>query len=100
MDSQVSKSMFYSSGSQSCSSRCPALHPEPVPGHLHQGGILISRGGTNQVVCVGVSGGKRAICDHVQLLMLAKACNRFLMCAVLSVSLSLSKSITFSKEGR
>ncbi len=39
-----------------------------------------------------------AICDRVQLLMLAKACNCFLMCAVLSVSLS--KSIMFSKEGR
>ncbi len=54
-------------------------------------------------VCVGGggnSGGKRAICDRVQLLTLAKACNRFLMCAVLSVSLSLSKSIKFSKEGR
>ncbi len=54
-------------------------------------------------VCVlggGDSAGKRAICDRVQLLMLAKACNRFLMCAVLSVSLSLLKSITFSKEGR
>ncbi len=51
-------------------------------------------------LCVGgaVSGGKRAICDRVQLLTLAKACNSFLMCAVLSVSLS--KSITFSKEGR
>ncbi len=32
--------------------------------------------------------------------LLAKACKRFLMCAVLSGSLSLSKSITFSKEGR
>ncbi len=54
-------------------------------------------------VCVGGggnSGGKRAICDRVQLLTLAKACNRFLMCAVLSVSLSLSKSIKFSEEGR
>ncbi len=50
----------------------------------------------------GGSGGKRAICDRVQLLLLAKACNHFLMCAVLSLllSLSLSKSITFSKEGR
>ncbi len=46
------------------------------------------------------SGGKHAICDRVQLLSLAKACKRFLMCAVLSVSVSLSKSITFSKEGR
>ncbi len=36
----------------------------------------------------------------MQLLMLTKVCNCFLMCAVLSVSLSLSKSITFSKEGR
>ncbi len=36
----------------------------------------------------------------MQLLTLAKACNRFLMCAVLSVSLSLLKSIMFSKEGR
>ncbi len=44
--------------------------------------------------------GKRAICDRVKLLTLAKACNCFLMCAVLSVSLSLLKSITFSKEGR
>ncbi len=64
-------------------------------------------GGTNHVVCVCVcveggwdSGGKRAIYNRVQLLTLAKACNRFLMCAVLSVSLPLSKSITFSKEGR
>ncbi len=48
----------------------------------------------------GGLGGKRAICDRVQLLLLAKACNHFLMCAVLSVLLSLSKSITFSKEGR
>ncbi len=46
----------------------------------------------------GGLGGKRAICDRVQLLTLAKACNRFLMCVVLSVLLSLS--ITFSKEGR
>ncbi len=45
----------------------------------------------------GDSGGKRAICDRVQLLTLAKACNHFLMCAVLLVSLS--KLITFSKEG-
>ncbi len=51
-------------------------------------------------VCVSGGGGNRAICDRVQLLTLAKACNRVLMCAVLSVSLSLSKSITFSKEGR
>ncbi len=29
---------------------------EPAPGHLHQGGILISRGGTNHV-CVCVWGG-------------------------------------------
>ncbi len=77
------------------------LFPETAPGHLHQGGICISRGGTNHVVCVGGgSVGKRAICDRVQLLTLAKVCNRFLMCAVLSVSLSHSKSITFSKEGR
>ncbi len=83
------------------------LASESAPGHLHQGGIWISRGGTNHVVCVcfgggggGYSGGKRAIYDRVQLLTLAKACNRFLMCAVLSVSLSLSKSIRFSKEGR
>ncbi len=48
----------------------------------------------------GGSGGKRASCDRVQLLTLAKACNCILMCAVLSVSLSLSKSITFSKEGK
>ncbi len=34
----------------------------------------------------------------MQLLTLAKACNCFLMCAVLSVSLS--KSIKYSKEGR
>ncbi len=42
-------------------------------------------------------GGERAISDRVQLLRLAKAFNFFLMCAVLSVSPSLSKSITFSK---
>ncbi len=37
-----------------------------------------------------VSAGKRAICDHVHLLMLAKACNRFLMRAVFFwVSLSM-----------
>ncbi len=46
------------------------------------------------------SGGKHAICDRVQLLTLTKACNCFLMCTVLSLSLSLSKSITFSKEER
>ncbi len=52
-------------------------------------------------VYVGSGGGdNRAVCDRVQLLMLAKACNRILMCSVLSVSLSLSKSITFIKEGR
>ncbi len=28
-------------------------------------------------VCVCVWGGKQAICDHVQLLTLAKSCNRF-----------------------
>ncbi len=73
---------------------------EPAPGHLHQGGILISRGGTNHIVCVGggVFRWERAICDRVQLLTLAKVCNHFLMYAVLSVLLS--KSITFSKEGR
>ncbi len=42
-------------------------------------------------------GGERAISDRVQLLRLVKAFNFFLMCAVLSVSPSLSKSITFSK---
>ncbi len=88
---------------------------EPAPGHLHQGGIWISRGGggTNHIVCecvcvcvcVGVGGGMArecppTICDRVQLLTLAKACSRFLMCTVLSVSLSLSKSIMFSKKGR
>ncbi len=75
------------------------FYPEPAPGHLHQGGILISWGG-KKGGGGGGSGGKRAICDRVQLLTLVKACNRFLMCAVLEVSLSLSKLITFSKEGR
>ncbi len=42
-------------------------------------------------------GRERANSDRVQLLSLAKAFNCFLMCAVLSVSPSLSKSITFSK---
>ncbi len=51
-------------------------------------------------MCGGGGGfdGKRTICDRVQLLTLAKACNFFLACSVLSVLLS--KSITFSKEGR
>ncbi len=31
-----------------------AVWAEPAPGHLHQGGIWISRGGTNHVVCVCV----------------------------------------------
>ncbi len=34
-----------------------AVTAEPAPGHLHQGGILISRGGTNHFVCVCVWGG-------------------------------------------
>ncbi len=75
------------------------LHPEPAPGHLHQGAFEFL-GGAQITFCVsggGDSGGKRAICDRVQLLTLAKACNHFLMCAVLLVSLS--KLITFSKEG-
>ncbi len=65
-------------------------------GHLYQGGIWISRGGTNHVVCV---------CCVCARSVIACSCwrslkgNRF-MCVVLSVSLSLSKSITFSKEGR
>ncbi len=78
---------------------CPFLHSgvvqaEPAPGR----GAFEFLGGAQITlrVRVCVSGGTRAIYDRVQLLTLAKACNRFLMCAVLSVSLSLSKSITFS----
>ncbi len=63
-----------------------------------EGGREGGRGGGRSVGKGSV--GKRAICDRVKLLTLAKACNCFLMCAVLSVSLSLLKSITFSKEGR
>ncbi len=35
------------------------MYSELVPGHLHQGGIWIYRGGTNHVVCVCVWGGVR-----------------------------------------
>ncbi len=45
----------------------------------------------------GDSAGKRAICDRVQLLTLAKACNRFLMCAVYRFHFHFETS--FSKEG-
>ncbi len=53
-------------------------------------------------VCVeggGDSGGKRAICDRVQLLTLAKACNRFLICAVLSVSLRFRNRSRSARRG-
>ncbi len=40
-----------------------------------------------------------AICHHVQLLTLAKACNRVLMCAVLSVSLSLWNRSLSARRG-
>ncbi len=77
-----------------CICICLLFQTELAPGHLHRGGIWISRVSTNHIVWVCVWGGALAsVAD-------AKACNRFLMCAVLSVSLSLSKSITFSKEGR
>ncbi len=55
------------------------INPEPAPGHLHQGGIWISRGSqmllsAPQSVCVcvcvlgGGGGGERAICDREHLL--------------------------------
>ncbi len=46
----------------------PHLYPEPAPEHLHQGGIQISRGGKNHIVCEGEVGlgGKCAIGDRVQ----------------------------------
>ncbi len=54
-------------------------------------------------MCVsGVGGyldGKRAICDRVQLLTLAKACNRFLMCAVLLVSLRFRNRSSSARRG-
>ncbi len=64
--------------------------------------VLVGLGlGVGEGLGLGVGLGLgRVICDRMQLLMLANVCNRFLMCAVLSVSLSVSKSITFSKEGR
>ncbi len=65
----------------------PYLYTEPAPGHLHQGGILISGEKINKSRCVWRGGGFGW-----------EACNRFLMCTVLSVSLS--KSIIFSKKGR
>ncbi len=78
---------------------------EPAPGHLHQGGILISRGGTNHVVCVCVWGGgwvkweachpwSRAVGD-------ARESVQLLLCVLFyRFSLPLLKSIMFSKEGR
>ncbi len=55
---------------------------KPASGLLHQGGIWVSRGGKNPIVCGGGGeggfDGKRTICDRVQLLTLAKACNFFL----------------------
>ncbi len=75
--------LYLSSISGRAGTRAP-----PSGGHLNFKGEHKSH-------CVGVCvwGALASVAD-------AKACNRFLMCAVLSVSLSLSKSITFSKEGR
>ncbi len=46
----------------------PHLYPELAPEHLHQGGIKMSMGGKNHIVCEGEVGlgGKRAIGDCVQ----------------------------------
>ncbi len=49
-------------------------------GHLCQGGILISRGGTNHVLCVCVC----VICDRVQLLTLAKVQSLSYVCCFVS----------------
>ncbi len=48
----------------------------PVPGHLYQGGIWMSRERhKSRCVCDRGEGGGGFICDRVQLLTLAKACN-------------------------
>ncbi len=73
---------------------------EPAPGHLHQGGIWISRGAQSSCVWWGFRVGSVPICDRVRAWCSLKACRRFLI-ALFFIGFTFAFEIDhIHKEGR